>query len=68
MTAKLRNKRSLGLLAGAAVALALAACSPEKAPEPAAAAASADWPKLVDAWLAEDFKANPGFAVYQGKH
>lgn len=68
MIAKLRNKRSLGLLAGAAVALALAACSPEKAPEPAAAAASADWPKLVDAWLAEDFKANPGFAVYQGKH
>jgi hypothetical protein len=65
-----RNKPSLvtGLLAGAAFALALGACSPSAPSETAAAAASTEWPNLVDDWLADDFKANPGVAVYQGKH
>ena len=37
-------------------------------PAETAQATSADWPKLIDEWLADDFKANPESAVYQGKH
>ena len=68
MTSKLRNRWTLSLLAGAAMALALGACSPEKAAEPATAVASTEWPKMIDEWIADDFKSNPESAVYQGKH
>lgn len=34
----------------------------------AAASANADWPKFVDGFIAGAFKANPGFAVAQGRH
>jgi uncharacterized protein (DUF885 family) len=54
-------------IAGAALAV-LAGCGESKPAAPAAPVASAEWTKLVDDWLVDDFKANPTFAVYQGKH
>ncbi len=64
--------RLAGRLAGCAllgVTLAtLAGCGESKPAASAGPAASAEWTRLVDDWLADDFKANPAFAVYQGKH
>jgi uncharacterized protein (DUF885 family) len=34
----------------------------------AAEAPSADWPAFVNGFIEASFKANPGFAVYQGRH
>ncbi len=69
MTIGLRVGRSWRLLAGAAVGLALAACSPaaEKPVEPARPVASAAWTTFVNAWIESDMKANPSSAFYAGR-
>jgi uncharacterized protein (DUF885 family) len=69
MTSRLRNNRSWRLLAGAAIALAFAACSPaaEKAAEPAKPVASAEWTQLVNDFIDDDSKANPSAAFYNGR-
>jgi uncharacterized protein (DUF885 family) len=52
----------------AAIALALAACSPGKAPEPTAApVASAAWTTFVNDWIESDLKANPSAGFYAGR-
>jgi uncharacterized protein (DUF885 family) len=58
-------KNLKGLALAAAMLAVTAACGETKA---AAPPASAEWTQLVEEWLADDFKANPTFAVYQGKH
>lgn len=57
------------LLAGAALALTLAACSPavEKPVAPAAPVASAAWTTFVNDWIESDMKANPSSAFYVGR-
>ncbi len=63
MTLRLARSLALGLL--------LCACETQagRAPMPArAVAASRDWPVFVDGFLAGYFKANPSFAVNQGRH
>jgi uncharacterized protein (DUF885 family) len=59
--------------AATAVALALTACQVSDAPDknaaaPEASAQSSDWPAFVNAFIEASFKANPGFAVTQGRH
>lgn len=61
--------RKFARFGGAAMAgalLVLAACSAEKAPQSAGAAAN--WTEFRDQFLAGYFPLNPNFAVYQGKH
>jgi hypothetical protein len=48
----------------AASALAMLAACGEKPP----AAPAVDWAATVNEWIEDDLKANPDFAVYQGKH
>jgi hypothetical protein len=69
MTSRLRNNRSWRLLAGAAITLAFAACSPaaEKAAESAKPVASAEWTQLVNDFIDDDSKANPSAAFYNGR-
>ena len=60
-----------GLIASVgAAALALGACQVSSAPDNkgATAAASSDWPGFVNGFIEAGFKANPGFAVGQGRH
>jgi len=52
-----------GLLLGV---FALAAC--QKKPEAAPAVQAKPWPKLVEAWIESDLKANPIAASYDGRH
>ena len=53
-----------------AAALALGACQVSSAPDNkgTATAASGDWPGFVNGFIEAGFKANPGFAVGQGRH
>ncbi len=53
-----------------AAALALGACQVSSAPDNKgmATAASGDWPGFVNGFIEAGFKANPGFAVGQGRH
>jgi uncharacterized protein (DUF885 family) len=53
------------VLGGAAFAM-LAACSESKPAETAKTAV--DWTTTVNEWIESDLKANPDFAVYQGRH
>jgi len=55
----------------AVVALAVGGCQVQDNSNPSGTAAetpSADWPAFVDGFIEASFKANPGFAVYQGRH
>jgi uncharacterized protein (DUF885 family) len=60
------------LLASAmAAALVLGGCKVSNAPEggnAASTAQAADWPAFVDNFIEATFRANPGFAVGQGRH
>jgi uncharacterized protein (DUF885 family) len=63
------------ILMASAMALALTAtvsgCKVSTAPENGtteAAAAQGDWPGFVNNFIEASFKANPGFAVVQGRH
>jgi uncharacterized protein (DUF885 family) len=61
------------LLTASAMALALLAtgCRVSNAPEggnAAGAAQSRDWPSFVNDFIEASFRANPGFAVSQGRH
>ncbi|MEO6198585.1 MAG: DUF885 domain-containing protein [Sphingomicrobium sp.] len=49
----------------AAAALAVSGC---RVSDPQPKTATADWPGFVNGFIAASFKANPGFAVGQGKH
>src|SRR5690242_3434992 len=52
-------------------ALAVAGCKVSEAPQNGAAQSSArqgDWPAFVNNFIEATFKANPGFAVGQGRH
>ena len=53
-----------------AAALALGACQVSNSPDNNAGAASAsgDWPAFVNGFIEAGFRANPGFAVGQGRH
>src|SRR5436190_17073173 len=59
------------ILIASAMALALAAsgCKVSTAPDNGSAATQqADWPSFVNNFIEASFKANPGFAVGQGRH
>ena len=60
------------VLIASAMALALAAggCKVSTAPENGteATAQQGDWPGFVNSFIEASFKANPGFAVVQGRH
>ena len=60
------------ILIASAMALALAAggCKVSTTPEngTAATAQQGDWPGFVNGFIEASFKANPGFAVSQGRH
>lgn len=57
------------LAAGAALALALGSAGCKQAGDsPPAATASADWARFTDKFIQDYFKANPSFAIYQGRH
>ena len=62
--------RSLFIASVCAAALALGACQVSSAPKIKAGAttASGDWPNFVNGFIEASFKANPGFAVGQGRH
>ena len=53
-----------------ATALALSGCMAANAPPPAApgAAAAESWPDFMARYIEQDFRANPAFAVGQGRH
>jgi uncharacterized protein (DUF885 family) len=51
-----------------AAAFALAACQSVEQGPPAPSAAAESWPQFMARYIDQDFAANPGFAVYQGKH
>ncbi|MEO7564183.1 MAG: DUF885 domain-containing protein [Sphingomicrobium sp.] len=57
--------RKILIASVAAVTLAVWGCTGS---DPAPKAATADWPGFVNDFIAASFKANPGFAVGQGKH
>ncbi len=64
--------KRLNLMASAMIAaLALSGCRVSEAPDNRAssqAAAVADWPGFVNQFIEASFRANPGFAVQQGRH
>ncbi|MGH6659299.1 MAG: DUF885 family protein, partial [Sphingomicrobium sp.] len=64
--------RKMMFLSVAVAALAIAGCkvgtTPDNGAVPAAQTANADWPKFVDSYIQASFKADPGFAVAQGRH
>ena len=54
-----------------AAALVVSGCRVSNAPEGGNAQASAqqaDWPSFVNNFIEASFRANPGFAVQQGRH
>ena len=59
-------------LAATAMVLALTACQVSNATDSQsnaqASAQSGDWPAFVNSFIEAGFKANPGFAVMQGRH
>ena len=58
-------------VSAAAIALALPGCRMSNAPDSGnnqAAAVQGDWPAFVNTFIEASFKANPGFAVSQGRH
>ena len=65
-------KRAYLAVSAAALALALGACKVSNAPgnqaSSAAAAQTADWPTFVNNFIEASFRADPGFAVSQGRH
>lgn len=66
--------RSILITGVAVMALAIAGCKVSNAPDNAtdsglaAAAASADWTKFMNGFIEAGFRADPGFAVSQGRH
>jgi uncharacterized protein (DUF885 family) len=60
------------LIASALIALAVSGCKVSTAPEGGenaqVSAQAADWPAFVNSFIEASFKANPGFAVGQGRH
>ena len=58
-------------VSAAAIALALPGCRMSNAPANGnnqAAAVQGDWPAFVNTFIEASFRANPGFAVSQGRH
>jgi uncharacterized protein (DUF885 family) len=64
--------RKILVVSVAALALAVGGCKVStdggSGGQTSAVTDNADWPKFVDGFIAATFKANPGFAVVQGKH
>jgi hypothetical protein len=60
-------KAGTSLLATGVLTL-LAACGGKPDSAPAQQAAAMAWPQFVEQWIESDLKANPTFAVYQGRH
>jgi uncharacterized protein (DUF885 family) len=65
-------KRPYLMASAMIVALALAGCrmadNADNGAAPQVAAEAADWPGFVNQFIEATFKANPGFAVAQGRH
>ena len=63
--------RKLLIASVAIAAVAVGGCQVQdnaSGPGTAAEIPSADWPAFVNGFIEASFKANPGFAVYQGRH
>ncbi len=63
--------RGLLIASVAVIALVSSGCRVSQAPENAAAQSEAqarDWPGFVNEFIEATFRANPGFAVQQGRH
>jgi uncharacterized protein (DUF885 family) len=63
--------RAFLIASAAVIALALPGCRMAEAPENGAAqteAQASDWPAFVNNFIEASFRANPGFAVQQGRH
>jgi hypothetical protein len=63
--------RKLLIATALAAALAVAGCKVSNAPESGTnqvAAVQGDWPAFVNTFIEASFRANPGFAVSQGRH
>jgi uncharacterized protein (DUF885 family) len=64
--------RALLVASAIAAALVVSGCRLSNAPEGGgnaqAAAQAGDWPSFVNNFIEASFKANPGFAVQQGRH
>src|SRR5262245_63078969 len=62
--------RALLVATAMAAALAVSGCKVSNAPgnNAVVAAAAKDWPGFVNSFIEATFKANPGFAVSQGRH
>jgi hypothetical protein len=62
--------RKILLVSAAALALAISGCdvATTTGDDAAATTANADWNKFVEGFIEATFKANPGFAVVQGRH
>ena len=63
--------RSLMIASAMALALVTGGCKVSNAPQSGNAGTSAqtgDWPSFVNNFIEATFKANPGFAVSQGRH
>src|ERR1043165_6051569 len=64
--------RALFVASAMAAALAVSGCKVATAPanngSSAELAEAKDWPGFVNGFIEASFKANPGFAVYQGRH
>ena len=65
-------KRPYLMASAMIVALALAGCRAADAPDnrtaPQASVEAGDWPGFVNQFIEASFRANPGFAVGQGRH
>jgi uncharacterized protein (DUF885 family) len=61
--------RPIFIASALALALAATGCKVSTAPDNGTAAAQqGDWPSFVNHFIEASFKANPGFAVSQGRH
>ena len=63
--------RALLVVSAMAAVLAVSGCRVSNGPEGGnvqTAATAADWPRFVNNFIEASFKANPGFAVQQGRH
>ena len=63
--------RALLVVSAMAAVLAVSGCRVSNGPEGGnvqTAATAADWPRFVNNFIEAIFKANPGFAVQQGRH
>src|SRR4051812_6280885 len=65
-----QRMRAFLIASAAVIALTLPGCRASNAPENAAQteAQARDWPGFVNNFIEASFRANPGFAVQQGRH